>query len=198
MTEIGLLRHFPTDWNREGRLQGRTDVPLAEDSRADLAALRLPERWRAAPMVVSPLTRARQTAEALNEGAPVAVDARLIEMDFGAFEGAIGAELLADPGSGYRPLEDWGWDWRPPGGESPAEMFARVAPLLAEIAAAGGPRLIVAHRGVMRCILARASGWDYRGPETFRIKRAAVHPVTLDAAGAPVAFAKFERLEARP
>jgi probable phosphoglycerate mutase len=118
-------------------------------------------------------------------------------MDFGEYEGRIGAELLADPATPYRPLERWGWDFRPPGGETPAEMFARIAPLLSEIAAAGAPRLLVAHRGVMRCILARASGWAYLGPETFKIKRASVHPVTLDAAGAPVAFAPFERLESR-
>lgn len=198
MTEIGLLRHFPTRWNAEGRLQGRTDIPLAETSLAALAGLRLPARWRGVPMICSPLTRARQTADALCEGAPITVDDRLIEMDFGAFEGRIGADLLADPAAAFRPLEQWGWDFRPPGGETPAEMFARIAPLLAEIAAAGAPRLLVAHRGVMRCILARASGWAYLGPEPFRIKRASVHPVTLDAAGAPVACAKFERLAPRP
>ena len=196
MTEIGLVRHFPTDWNRDRRLQGRADTPLSAAARAELAALRLPASWRAARVVASPLLRAHETAEALAEG-PVASDPRLIEMDFGDWEGRFGPELLADPACAYRPVESWGWDFRPPGGETPAEVFARLAPLLAEIAAAGRPTLLVAHRGVMRTVLARATGWAYAGPEPFRIKRAAVHTVTLDAAGAPVAAHGFERLEAR-
>jgi probable phosphoglycerate mutase len=71
-------------------------------------------------------------------------------------------------------------------------MAARLAPLLAEIDRAC---LLVTHRGVMRCLLALASGWAYRGPEPFRIKRAAVHPVTLRG-GRPAGFGPPERLEA--
>ena len=126
--------------------------------------------------------------------APAALDPRLIEMDFGRWEGRIGAELLADPDCAYRPVEAWGWDFRPPGGETPAEIAARLAPALAE-AAARAPCLLVVHRGVMRVILALASGWDYLGPEPFRIRRAAVHPVTLDAQGRPVGFGPPEKLE---
>lgn len=195
MPEIGLLRHFPTDWNAEGRLQGRTDVPLSAASREELAGRRLPPRWRGLPVIASPLARARETAEALAEG-PTAFDRRLIEMDFGDWEGRIGAELLADPACAYGPVETWGWGFRPPNGESPAEMAERLAPALAE-AAARAPCLLVLHRGVMRCILALASGWGYDGPEPFRIKRAAVHPVTLDAGGAPVGFGAPEKLERR-
>ena len=199
--EIGLLRHFPTDWNSAGRLQGRSDIPLSEASLAELATRRLPPRWRGLPMLVSPLIRARQTADALAEGASIAIDERLTEMDFGEWEGRIGADLLADPACAYRPVEEWGEDFRPPSGESPAEMFARLTPVLAE-AAAQAPCLIVAHRGVMRCILAAAAGWRYRGPEPFRIKRAAVHPITLSAPGArenfaPTGFLAPEKLEFR-
>lgn len=177
MTEVALLRHFPTDWNAAGRLQGRTDVPLSAGSRAALAGLRLPARWRGARVVASPLGRAVETAAALAEG-PVAVDARLIEMDFGHWEGLEGAALLADPGSGYGPVEGWGMGFRPPGGESVAEMTARVAALLAELE--GGPRVVlVTHRGVMRAALGLATGWRWRGPEPFRIRRGRLHPLRL-------------------
>ncbi|MEC9434034.1 MAG: histidine phosphatase family protein [Pseudomonadota bacterium] len=191
--EIGLLRHFPTDWNREGRLQGRSDIPLSAASRAEIAGRALPDRWRGLPVICSPLGRAMETARALVPEAAIRTDDRLIEMSFGDWEGRIGAELLADPACPYRPVEDWGWDFRPPGGETPAEVAARAGAVLAGLP---GPALVVCHRGVMRALLAVATGWAYRGPEPFRIKRAAVHPVTLRA-GRPVAVAAPEKLAAR-
>ncbi|RMF40185.1 MAG: histidine phosphatase family protein [Alphaproteobacteria bacterium] len=193
MIRIGLIRHFPTAWNAEGRLQGRSDIPLSPEGRAALAGHALPEAWTDVPVLASPLSRAVETAETL-AGRPVPADARLIEMDFGDWEGRIGAELLADPACAYRPVEEWGWDFRPPGGESPRQMAGRLLALLATL---GGPHLLITHRGVMRCILALASGWDYAGPEPFRIRRASLHEVTLDAAGRPVAFAPPERLPKR-
>ena len=47
--EIGLVRHFPTAWNAAGRLQGRSDIPLSDAARAELATRRLPPRWRGLP-----------------------------------------------------------------------------------------------------------------------------------------------------
>lgn len=188
--EIGLLRHFPTDWNAAGRLQGRTDVPLSPASREALAGLALPARWQGLPVICSPLGRAVETARALAGDAPIRPDPRLVEMSMGEWEGAIGADLLADPDCPYRPVEDWGWDFQPPGGESPAMVAERAGAVLAEL---DGPALIVCHRGVMRALLALATGWEYRGPEPFRIKRAAVHPVTM-AGGRPAAAGKPEKL----
>ncbi|MEM6745146.1 MAG: histidine phosphatase family protein [Pseudomonadota bacterium] len=186
MTRIALLRHFPTAWNAEGRLQGRTDIPLSAASREALAALALPPPWTDGPFIASPLARAQETARALAPpGAQIALDPRLTEFDFGEWEGRVGADLLADPACAYGPVETWGPDFRPPGGESVSELAARVAEALAERARPGA--VFVLHRGVMRAILALATGWEWRGPEPFRIKRAALHPVDLDAAGRPVA-----------
>ncbi|MGF1659915.1 MAG: histidine phosphatase family protein [Rubrimonas sp.] len=184
---IALLRHFPTDWNEEGRLQGRVDRPLTDAARDALRRFRPPPPWDAAEIVASPLSRAADTARALWPDAPNRVDPRLVELDMGAWEGRRGADLLADPASGFRPVSEWGWDGGPPGGESPRAAFARVAPLLAEIARAGRATVLVAHRGLMRAILAVAWGWDYDRPEPFAIKRARLHPLRLDAGGAPVA-----------
>ncbi|MEM1315731.1 MAG: histidine phosphatase family protein [Pseudomonadota bacterium] len=184
MTRVALVRHFPTDWNAEGRLQGRTDVPLSEASRAALAGLALPPDWRDGPVIASPLARAAETARALSAG-DVALDPRLIEFDFGQWEGRIGAELLADPACAYGPVEGWGPDFRAPGGESVTEMTERAAAALKAHAAEGA--VFVLHRGVMRALLALATGWAWRGPEPFRIKRAALHPIDLDAEGRPVA-----------
>jgi len=198
MTEIALLRHFPTDWNAAGRIQGRTDRPLTDAARAWLAGLALPASWADCDIVVSPLARARDTASALAAARPIRVDDRLVELSYGAWEGAYSAELLADPGSGFVPMEAWGWNRRPPGGgESPADGLARVLPLLAEVAEAGRPVLIVTHRGIMRSLLAKAHCWDFASPEPFTIKRARIYPLTLAADGTPIAAHAAMRLESR-
>ncbi|WP_118133209.1 histidine phosphatase family protein [Oceanicella sp. SM1341] len=186
-TRIALLRHFPTEWNDEGRLQGRTDVPLSPASRAEIATLRLPEGWDEVPVVSSPLSRAVETARAMAGAREIRTDARLVEMDFGGWEGAVSDDLVADPEVAFGPVETWTWHLRPPGGESPAEMAARLQPAMAEIAVAG-PALVVCHRGVIRCLLAQASGWAYEGPEPFRIRRAAIHEIELAPDGRPVAL----------
>ncbi len=177
MIRIALLRHFPTDWNGEGRLQGQVDRPLTEASRTELPRHSLPEEWRNAEIVASPLSRARDTAEAMAKGRPVRLDARLMEQAWGEWEGRLREELISDPASGYVHVEDWGWERRPPGGESPGDVWRRVAPLLAEISQ---PTVLVAHRALMRAILARAWGWNYDAPEPFRIRKAHVHPLWLE------------------
>ncbi len=183
MTALALLRHFPTDWNEAGRLQGRVDRPLTDAARAALAGLAPPPEWRAARVIASPLSRARDTALALWGAAET--DARLTELAWGDWEGRRGADLVADPASGYTHVEHWGWDRRPPGGESPADAWARVSPALAEIAAHGAPTVLVIHRGLIRVILARAHGWNFDRPEPFAIKRARMIPLRLGPDGAP-------------
>lgn len=187
MTRIGLLRHFPTSWNDASRFQGQVDIPLTEQSRRELAGLALPPPWDRARVFASPLLRAAETARILARGRPVATDPRLVEISFGEWEGKRGKDLLADPASGYRHVEEWGWHRQPPGGESPWEVWQRARPALAEIAAGDEPALLVIHRALMRVIMARAWGWDYDRPEPFKIKRARIYPMTLGPDGDPSA-----------
>ncbi|WP_377811761.1 histidine phosphatase family protein (plasmid) [Azospirillum sp. A29] len=133
MIRLAFLRHGITAWNREGRIQGRTDIPLAPESREQLAALTLPPDWRDATLHASPLSRAVETATLLGKGRPVHTDPRLIEMDWGAWEGLHGRDLRADPASGYRDMEQWGWDFRPPNGESPADVRERLTAWLGDL-----------------------------------------------------------------
>ncbi len=187
MTRIALLRHFPTSWNREHRFQGQVDIPLTDESREQLQGLAVPAPWDSARIVASPLLRAAETARILARGRPVNHDPRLVEISYGEWEGQHGADLLADPKSGYVNVEDGGWHRRPPGGESHWEAWERVQPALAEIAATASPALLIVHRALMRVILARAWGWDYDRPEPFRIKRARLYPLTLLPDGTPTA-----------
>ncbi len=185
MTRIALLRHFPTAWNADRRFQGQTDIPLTDESRAELRTLALPAPWNAAQIVASPLSRARETAEILAGGRGVTLDARLKEIAYGDWEGRRGTELLADPDSGYAHVEDGGWHRQAPGGESHWQVWQRVQPVLAEIAAEGAPALLIVHRSLMRAVFAHAWNWHFDTPEPFKIKQARIYPMTLDREGKP-------------
>lgn len=167
MTRLALLRHGHTEWNRAGRIQGRTDIPLDAAAEAELAAQKLPAPWDRATLWSSPLARAHDTA-LLVAGAAPQTHAALTEMDWGAWEGLHGKDLRSDPTSGYRDIEDWGWHYTPPGGESPETIRLR---LLTWAAGLRGDNVAVCHIGIMRVLLAHASGWDFKGPAPFRIKR---------------------------
>ena len=99
--------------------------------------------------------------------APTTVPA-LLEMDWGTWEGAIGASLRADAESGFRDIERWGWEYRPPEGESPADVRARVLPWARMLAR---DTVAICHIGIMRVLLAHATAWQFDGPAPFRIKR---------------------------
>ncbi|MBY6139726.1 histidine phosphatase family protein [Leisingera daeponensis] len=167
MIRLALLRHGHTAWNRAGRIQGRSDIPLDDQARAELRGYALPEDWRRAELWSSPLMRAAETAD-LVAGRKPHVAPELTEMNWGEWEGLHGADLKDSPDSGFRDIEDWGWDYRPPGGETPAEVWSRVEPWLHGLTQ---DSLAVSHIGIMRMILARAHGWDFNGPPPFRVKR---------------------------
>ncbi len=162
-----MLRHGHTAWNREGRIQGRVDEPLDEQARAHVSTHALPAEFEGSRIVSSPLRRAAETARLLTSREPDFAP-ELVEMDWGLWEGRRGLDLLADARSGYRHIEEWGWDFQPPGGETPAAIRARLRPWLAGIS---GPVVTVSHIGIMRVLLAMATGWDFRGTPPFRVKR---------------------------
>ena len=168
MTPLLLIRHGATAWNVAGRMQGRADIGLSAAGRAAVGCWRLPPGWDGARWLVSPLRRARETAVLL--GAPAArVEPRLIEMDWGAWEGRSAAELRA--AGELAAQEGRGLDLRPPGGESPREVMARLAALAAALAADPSPVVAVCHKGVIRAALALATGWDLRTRPPLRLRR---------------------------
>ena len=165
--KIGLLRHGRTDWNNAGRLQGRSDIPISQAERENLSTLCLPPSWQGVDVLSSPLSRARETAEII-AGRAIRTDASLIELHLGAWEGKRGIDLLADPDSGFRHVEAWGWDGGPPGGETPRALLARIEPALKALR---DDTLIVSHINIMRVLLAKAYDWNFDGPMPFKIKR---------------------------
>jgi len=185
MTRIALIRHGPTDWNRARRIQGRTDIPLGDDGRAVVASWRLPPEIEGFDWIASPLARAVETAQALGVPMPIATDPRLVEMDWGAWEGLTLAELRARFGDVMRANEARGLDFRPAGGESPRDVQARVGDWLADVAERGRPVAAVVHKGVLRAVYALATGWDMMTRPPDEVEWGAIHFFAVAADGTP-------------
>ncbi len=163
--KVAFLRHGPTEWNAQGKVQGHTDIPLSEAGMAKMAALRLPESIFATRVFVSPLTRARQTARLLGL-ADDRSDARLMEQNWGRWEGLTREEVFARDGTDafLKAGSARGEIFRPGGGESTGELHARVADFLKDIAREEGDAVVVAHLGVLRAAYTLATGWDMATP----------------------------------
>ena len=183
MTDLLLLRHGPTAWNAEGLIQGRTDIPLSPEGEGVVRSWVLPDRLRDRAWVASPLKRAAATAAIL--GLDPVPDARLVEMDWGAWEGRTLAGLRAELGDLMAAWEARGLDFRGPGGESPRDVQDRLRPWLAEVAAAGRPAGAVAHKGVIRAIYAMATCWDMTDKPAHKLLDGCAHRFTLAADGTP-------------
>ncbi|MGA9866324.1 MAG: histidine phosphatase family protein, partial [Acetobacteraceae bacterium] len=119
---------------------------------------------RPAVWLVTPLSRTRRTAEAIFAAgyppAPLAVEPALIEQSLGEWHGLVHAELparLVRPAHAFWPLAG---DERPPGGESVADVIARVGPAMERLARghAGEEIVIVTHGGAIRAAVAHALG----------------------------------------
>jgi probable phosphoglycerate mutase len=184
LTPLVLIRHGPTRWNAEGRMQGRSDQPLSDSGRAEVGRWTLPADFSAYRWMTSPLLRARETAALLGHGDAEIVP-ELTETDWGEWEGRKLDELRNCFGLEMKEMEARGLDFRPPGGESPRDAQARLRPWLASFAAAGRPGVAVCHKGVIRAIAALASGWDMTGPPPEKLRAQMAHRFRIDAAGRP-------------
>jgi probable phosphoglycerate mutase len=184
MIRIAFLRHGPTHWNEQGRIQGHTDIPLSPEGLARMTMRRPPPPFDDARLYVSPLTRARQTAQALGLGAGM-IDARLMEQNWGRWEGLTRAEILARDGEEAFIHAGLAARFRPPGGESTQELMDRVGAFLADAARETGDAVAVAHLGVLRAAYTLATGWDMATPmpEALDVSKALI--LSLDGAGRP-------------
>ena len=145
---VYLARHGETAWSKSGQHTGRTDIPLTPKGEADAAKIgaRL-AGITFAHVFSSPLQRARRTAE-LAGFAPTP-EPDLLEWHYGECEGLKTAEIRT-----RRP----GWDLfrdGAPGGESVADIQARIDGLLGRIKALSGNVLLFAHGHVLRVLAAR-------------------------------------------
>ena len=155
--EIVLVRHGETEWSRDHRHTGRTDVPLTAEGRRQAERLHdaLAE-WSFTRVLSSPLSRALDTCCLAGYGDRAELSDALLEWDYGEYEGE---------------TTDWiresrpGWNlWRDgcPGGEAVAAVSARVGPLVSELKDSEGDVALFAHGHVLRVLAAR---WVEMAPE---------------------------------
>jgi broad specificity phosphatase PhoE len=159
------VRHGLTDWNAAGRLQGRLDIPLNRTGHAE--AVRCGDILRdliacdghspaELDYVSSPLARARETMEALRAELGLSpdgycVEPRLAEIGFGEWEGLTYQEVLAREPDVVARREADKWSFLPPGGESYAQVAARVGAWLASVER---DTVVSAHGGTGRALMA--------------------------------------------
>jgi broad specificity phosphatase PhoE len=171
--ELVLVRHGETEWTREGKHTGRTDIPLTDHGRRQAQAVgaALQER-RFALVLTSPLVRALETCRLAGFGAEAVLRDELREWDYGAFEGRRTVEIRK---------EAPGWTlWRDgvPEGETIDEVAARVDRVIAELRSLQADALIFAHGHVLRVLAARWLGLEPRAGALF-----ALDPATVGALG---------------
>jgi broad specificity phosphatase PhoE len=169
------LRHGVTDWNAQGRFQGRTDILLNDEGilQAHTAALRL-RNLRLDHVVASPLLRAVKTAEIVASAstAPLAIDEGIIECDFGSLEGRSIEEAMKEHGLTAR---DQIATILPPDGEAWASVSTRSLRCVSQWLDRH-PRamiLFVCHDGVMQAMSEMLCGhwFDNRHGTPFRFER---------------------------
>lgn len=156
--QLILVRHGETPWNKEGRIQGTSDIELSDTGieQARKLALSLKDS-KIEAIHASPLKRAYRTAEIINSfhGRNIEVHPELMEMDQGDFEGLSFQELLAcEKEFIHRWIADPA-SVKMPRGESLAELQDRVWPTVEKIIAGERNALVVAHNFIIAAILCR-------------------------------------------
>ena len=153
-----VLRHAPTEWNRQGRIQGHQDTPLTpEGEQAIRSWCRHLSGIGLSRMFSSDLGRSQATAGHIHKflGLPLNVDRRLREQDWGAWTGRSHRQLKQDAHHEYQRQVGRGWHFQPPGGESHLQVLERGLAALQDMAAAhpGERLLLVTHEGWMKCLI---------------------------------------------
>lgn len=157
---IWFLRHGQTEWNLEGRLQGRKDSPLTGLGRAQAGHQArilsdMLEQVAQGPggCFASPLGRAQETARIALAGRGFVTDPRLSEIAAGAWEGRLRAEVATGEGDLFLYAGA-------PGGEGLDALQARVAAFLADLT---GPSVVVSHGLLGKVLRGQACGLDAEG-----------------------------------
>jgi len=165
MPVLYYVRHGETDFNIQGRLQGRRDTVLNTHGRRQAAEcgvllgdLFAHDHRQAQDFeyISSPLKRARETMEILRatlglETHDYEVDARLIEIAYGEWEGLTLREIETRDASVLSARERDKWDFAPPGGESYCELADRIGNWYSSLTA---DTVVAAHGGGVRALMA--------------------------------------------
>jgi len=156
--EIVLARHGETEWSRDLKHTGRSDLPLTDKGRAEAEKLRPAFAGRSfARVLSSPLSRALETCRLSGLEEAVELSDDLLEWDYGEYEGITTAEIRQQRPDFYL--------WRDgcPGGEGAADVGARVDRVIEELRSFQGNAVLFSHGHLLRVLSAR---WLGLGPES--------------------------------
>jgi broad specificity phosphatase PhoE len=148
--QLVLVRHGETEWSRDGRHTGRTDLELTGEGRSEAErAGALLAGFSFERVLSSPLRRALETCRLAGYGDRVETREELVEWNYGEYEGRRTAEIREE-------RADWVL-WRDgcPGGERPQDVGARADRLLAELEGQRGDVAIFGHGHTLRVLTAR-------------------------------------------
>jgi broad specificity phosphatase PhoE len=166
-SRLVLIRHGETEWSRTGRHTGRTDIGLTEQGETE-ARLVVPtlSAWTFSAVFSSPLARALETARIA--GYEPAIDATLMEWDYGEIEGRRNDEVSAE-------IPGWSkWTDDVPGGEQVDDVGARSDAFLERCKALDGDVAVFAHGHFLSVTIARWLGLDARDGRRFPLATATV------------------------
>jgi glucosyl-3-phosphoglycerate phosphatase len=178
-TVFYLLRHAPTLWNLEKRIQGQWDSELAPQgvAKAEALAPRL-TALGLGRILSSDLGRAKATAGLLNLRLclPITLDRRLREQHYGEWTGRYWRDI---PEADRLAAEAAGWHFKPPGGESRTDVRQRVEHALIDAGRTipGRNVLVVTHQGVVKAVLNHLLGRAYLPEEPPAFTADGLHQV---------------------
>lgn len=178
--ELFLVRHGETIWNQEGRYYGYSDIPLSEKGISQARTLHtFFQDITFDKVIVSPLKRAMDTAKELTT-LPFVTDHRLMEQNFGKFEGKTYRELMEEfP----EELTCWNKDHQEyclPEGESFRMVRERVDSFLQDLWEEEGRVLLVAHKGTFGHLLASMLHMPLSGYWNFVFEQGTYSKVDLE------------------
>ncbi len=182
-----LIRHGETDWNSEGRMQGRIDLPLNARGveQAEQLAERLAQEEHVDFLYTSPLSRARATAEiiARRYGMNPIPDVRLVERSIGKLEGMTLADFKQAYPELYRLWHESKDHFRLPEGETRQECLDRIQSFLQTLRSQhdGARVALVTHGGTLSLMLAASIGLDLTKRFPFRFDNASLSKLDLSS-----------------
>jgi broad specificity phosphatase PhoE len=168
-----VIRHGATEWSKNGRHTGITDLPLLPEGEDQArATAKLVAGHEFSLVLTSPLQRARHTCELVGLGEQAEIDDDLRELDYGSYEGITTAKIRET-------VPDWTvWTHPCPGGETLEQAAVRVDRVIDRARSASGDVAVFAHGHILRILTAR---WCDLDPIEGR--RFVLHTATLSELG---------------
>lgn len=191
MTELILIRHGETDWNRELRFQGHVDVPLnatGHEQARRLAERLAAEKTVAHHLVCSDLIRTQETAAPTLQALfphlriDTLTDSSLREQSFGIVDGKRVDDIKVEHADAWNQWLRFEADYGMPGGETTRQFHARVMDAVRRIAQQypGQKVMVVTHGGVLDMVWRTARGTGLHGPRQSDIPNAGLNRVRVD------------------